>query len=97
MLLVPQGALAVKPHLGCAPGFDLGGLTVEQALLLPNVQAGLAAGVFTEQDVRDFHIAHDKNGDTILCFQSKPTNANPASLLQYFYNVVDNNASVPDS
>ncbi|HEX5911604.1 MAG TPA: hypothetical protein VFY54_00590 [Rubrobacter sp.] len=95
VLLVPQSALAVKPRLGCAPGFDLGGLTVEQVLLLPNVTAGLAAGVYTEQDVRDFQIGADKNGDTILCFQSFPTNASPASLLQFFYNTVDNNASVP--
>jgi hypothetical protein len=95
VLLVPQGALAVKPRLGCAPGFDLGGLTVEQALILPNTAAGLSAGVYTEQDLRDFFIDTDKNGDTILCFQSFPTNASPASLLQFFYNVVDNNASVP--
>jgi len=95
VLLVPQGASAGKPGHTCPPAFDLGGLTIEQVLQLPNVQAGLAAGVYDETSVREFQEATDRNDDGVLCFQSFPTNANPASLLQYYYNVVDNNASVP--
>ena len=38
---LPQSASAVKPSNGCGPGFDLGALTVEEALLLSNVQAGI--------------------------------------------------------
>ena len=95
MLLVPEGASAGKPSYGCAPGFDLGALTLEQALQLPNAQAAIADGVYTVADVTASWPGWDKNGDGLICFQSFPANANPASLLQYYYNVVDNNASVP--
>ncbi len=95
VLAAPQVASAGKPGSVCPPAFDLGGLTVEQVLELPNVQAGLAAGEYTEEFVREFHVVGDRNGDGILCFQSFPTNADPASRLQYYYNVVDNNASTP--
>jgi len=94
VLVVPQSASAGKPSYNCPPGFDLGGLTADQALQLPNIQAGLAAGVYDEAFVRAFQVATDRNGDGVICFQSFPSNANDASLLQYFYNVVENNASV---
>ena len=95
LLFAPQSAFAAKPGHTCSPGFDLGALTLEQELSLPNVQAGLAAGVYDMAFVAAFHQNADRNGDGLLCFKSFPSNANDASLLQYFYNVVDNNASVP--
>jgi hypothetical protein len=95
VLLVPQSASAVKPRYGCPPSFDLGALTIEQALQLPNAQAAIADGIYTAADVAASWPGWDHNGDGRICFQSFPTNANPASLLQYYYNVVDNNASVP--
>lgn len=88
-------ANAVKPSNACGPGFDLGALTFEESLLLSNVQAGLADGIFDVADVTAGFKAVDRNNDGLICFRSLPTNANPASLLQYFYNTVDNNASVP--
>jgi hypothetical protein len=92
---LPQAASAVKPSNECGPGFDLGALTVEESLLLSNVQAGLADGIFDVADLTAGFESFDRNNDGLLCFQSFPTNASPASLLQYFYNLVDNNASVP--
>jgi hypothetical protein len=92
---LPQGASAAKPSNGCGPGFDLGAITLAEALLLSNVQAGLADGVFDVADLTAGFESGDRNNDGLICFQSFPTNASPASLLQYFYNIVDNNASVP--
>ena len=92
---LPQGASATKPSTGCAPGFDLGAITLEEALLLSNVQAGLADGIFDVAALTAGFDSLDRNNDGLVCFQSFPTNANPASLLQYFYNTVDNNTSVP--
>jgi hypothetical protein len=87
-----------KPRIACPPGFDLGGLTLEQALQLPNVQAGLAAGVYDEEFVAEVQDALAANGDGLICFQRIPASGatpNPASNWQFFYNVVDNQASVP--
>ncbi|MGH2659703.1 MAG: hypothetical protein ACRDHS_08565 [Actinomycetota bacterium] len=83
---------------GCPPGFDLGGLALEQALQLPNVQAGLAAGFYDEEFVAEVQDTVDANDDGVICFQTIPASgatSNPASNWQYFYNVVDNKASVP--
>ena len=52
-------------------------------------------GIFDDAALRAGFDSIDRNNDGLVCFQSFPTNANPASLLQYFYNTVDNNASVP--
>jgi hypothetical protein len=96
VLLVPHSAFASKPSRTCPPGFDLGGLTVEQALQLPRIQAGIAAGQYTEADLDAFYDAEDSNGDGVLCWQSiPPVDTNPASGWQYLYNVVDDQASVP--
>ena len=92
---LPQGASAAKPSTACAPGFDLGALTLEEALELSNVQAGLVDGIFDVSDLTAGFDSLDRNDDGLVCFQSFPTNANSASLLQYFYNTIDNSASVP--
>jgi hypothetical protein len=95
VLALPQSASAAKPRLSCAPAFDLGALTLDESLLLPNVQAGLADGIYDVASITAAWPGWDHNSDGLICFQSFPSNANPASLLQYYYNVVDNNASVP--
>jgi hypothetical protein len=92
---LPQGASAAKPSNGCATGFDLGALTFEEALLLPNVQAGLVDGIFDVADLNALFGSVDANDDGLICFQNYSSNANPASQQQYAYNVVDNNASLP--
>jgi hypothetical protein len=93
--LAPQSALAAKPSRGCPPSFDLGGLTLELALQLPNIQAALADGVDTIEGLTAAFETLDINGDGIVCFQSYSSNANEMTLQQYAYNAADNNASVP--
>jgi hypothetical protein len=96
VLFVPHSAFASKPSHTCPPGFDLGGLAVEQALQLPRIQAGLAAGQYTEEDLAAFYDAEDSNVNGVICWQSiPPVDTNPASGWQYLYNVVEDNASVP--
>jgi hypothetical protein len=97
VVATPQVARAGgKPSYTCPPGFDLGGLTVEQALQLPRIQAGLVAGVYTEEDLAAFYDNADGNGNGVICFQSiPPVETNPASGWQYLYNIVEDNASVP--
>jgi hypothetical protein len=95
VLLMPASASADKPSYTCPPGFDLGGLTLEQTLQLPRVQAGLAAGVFTEDDLAAFFGSADTNGNGLICFQSgPPVTPNPMSVITYAYNIVEDNASV---
>lgn len=99
VLLVPQSALAAKPRTTCAPGFNLGALTLEEALALPSTQQGLADGIFTVADVQGGFDAVDMNNNDLVCFQDvfaiAGENPNPASLLQYFFNITDDNASTP--
>jgi hypothetical protein len=98
-LLAPQSALADKPRTTCAPGFDLGALTFEQAAALPATQRGIADGIFTLDDVRAAFESVDANDNDLVCFQDVYSIAgeqpNPASLLQYFFNIVDDQASKP--
>ena len=83
-----------KAGFGCAPGFDIGAVTLEESLALPRLQAGLNAGAFTASDIAALFVAIDHNGDGILCFQDVGA-LSGVSHWQYFYNGVDNNASVP--
>jgi hypothetical protein len=85
-----------KAGFGCAPGFEIGEVTLEESLALPRLQAGLDAGAFTASDIAALFAAIDHNGDGILCFQDVGA-LSGASHWQYFYNGVDNNASVPRS
>ena len=85
-----------KAGFGCAPGFDIGQVTLEQSLALPRLHAGLDAGAFTASDIAALFTAIDHNGDGILCFQDVGA-LTSVPHWQYFYNGVDNNASVPGS
>lgn len=94
MFAFTLNASADKPSYGCAPGFDIGPRTADQALELPNVVAGLEAGIYDEAFVREVQDIVDKNGNGLICFKTYPSNSAPSSLHQYFYNVVDDKASV---
>jgi hypothetical protein len=82
---------------GCPPAFDLRGLTLPETLDLPRIQAGLAAGVYTMEDHTAVFNSVDHNDNGVICFQDVGALNGGASVWQYFYNVVDDNASVPDS
>jgi hypothetical protein len=81
---------------GCPPAFDLGGLTLPETLALPRIQAGLAAGVYTVEDHTAVFNSVDHNDNGVICFQDVGALNGGASIWQYFYNVVDDNASVPE-
>jgi hypothetical protein len=94
----PQAEAAGKPAHGCPPSFDVGGLTLEEAFELPRIEAGLATEAYEEDFVESTFNKIDHNGDGLVCFQDvfwvTGQRPNPASLWQYLYNLVDNNASV---
>jgi hypothetical protein len=81
---------------GCPPAFDLGGLTLPETLALPRIQAGLAAGAYTLGDHTAVFNSVDHNANGVICFQDVAALNGGASFWQYFYNVVDDNASVPE-
>lgn len=58
-----------KPSYGCPPSFDPGALTLEQAIELPRIQAGLTAGVYDEAALESSFNSFDHNGDGVVCFQ----------------------------
>jgi hypothetical protein len=84
---------------GCPPAFDLGGLTLPETLTLPRIQAGLAAGAYTEADHTAIFNSVDHNDNGVVCFKDVAAlngGAADASGWQYLYNLVDDNASVPE-
>jgi hypothetical protein len=104
-LLVLSGAL-LSPAMaggragyGCPPAFDLGGLTLAESFALPRIEAGLEAGAYTADDHIAVFNSVDHNDNGVICFKDVAAlndGANEASGWQYLYNVVDDNASVPE-
>lgn len=97
LLVAAPGAAqaASKPSFGCPPGFNLGALSAEQILKLPRSQAAIAAGVVDEAGIRAGVASVDKNGTGRVCVQLSNglvTGNRPNG--QFFYNLVDDNASV---
>lgn len=92
---LPGGIAAAggKAGFGCAPGFDLGALTLEEALELPRTQAGLSDGVFTKEGLAAGFAFFDKNGNGELCFKDLGALNGGVDGWDYFYNVVDDNSS----
>jgi hypothetical protein len=96
-LLAASSAGGGQAGFGCAPAFDLGALTFSESLNLPRIQAGLAAGAFTTSDLEALFDGIDHNGDGAICFQDLGALNGGAGIWEFFYNGVDNNASVPGS
>jgi hypothetical protein len=104
-LLLAAAALALaatgaatggKPSHGCPPGFNLGAVSFEDYLELERTAAAINDGLVTEQDVLAALSHFDKNGNEVVCVQlsrGKIEGNNPFG--EYFYNVVDDNASTP--
>jgi hypothetical protein len=84
-----------SPVFTCPPGFDLDALRFEEGLQLPNIVAALADGVYDVATLDAIFDGVDRNENELVCFRTPPSNANPASNLQYAYNITDDNASVP--
>ncbi len=96
LAILPAGiAAGQKPIRGCAPGFDLGALTVEEILQLPRTQAGMNAGLYTEGDVRALFERFDKNNSDRICIKDVGALNGSANGWAYFYNAVDDVAAHP--
>lgn len=96
LLAAPSAVAGGQAGYGCPQGFDLGGLTLDQSLSLPRIQAGLAAGVYDEATLASIFTGVDKNGDGVVCFKDVGTlNGGAGPNWTYAYNIVDDNASVP--
>lgn len=94
--MAPGALAAGKPSNGCPPGFNLGPVTVEEALALPRSQAAVNAGLITEEDLGSVFEGFDRNQSGTICIQlSHGFIVNNRPLGEFFYNVVDDNASVP--
>ena len=85
---------AGKPANTCPAGFNLGPVTVAQALKLPRSLAGLEAGVVSEQQIVAGVNSVDKNGNGRVCVQlSRGLVISQRPNGQFFYNIVDDNSS----
>jgi hypothetical protein len=94
--ILPLGATAGKPSYGCPPGMNLGSQTFESFLALPRTQAAINDGLFTEQELLDGLASFDKNGNGSICVQlSHGFEVTSGPFGTYYYNVTDDNASVP--
>lgn len=91
----PAGG-AEQPVKACPAGFNLGAMTAEERLQMPKLQAALADGVTTIEQVQALDAFLDKNGNGVLCVQDIPQrgNAAPASGSLYAVILVDDNAAV---
>ena len=78
---------------GCPPGFDIGAVTLEQALALPRVQAAFAAGVYDADAVIAAFTSSDRNANGVICIKDIATLTNEAGGSQYLYETNDDNAS----
>jgi hypothetical protein len=96
LLVVPTAGAGGQAGWSCPTGFDRGGLTYDQALALPRIQAGFAAGVHSEADFAPFFAAVDRNGDGVVCVKTNPAGNGLPEHWYYAYNFVDDNASVPN-
>ena len=94
---VVPGALATgKPTNGCPPGFNLGPVTIEEAVALPRSQAAVNAGLITEEQLRFSYVGFDRNQNGTICTQlSHGFEVNNRPFGEFFYNFADDNASVP--
>jgi hypothetical protein len=94
--LAPLGAAGPgKPSYGCPPGFNLGSVTFADYLALPRTRAAIADGLATSEQILAGLVRIDKNANGSVCVQlSHGGEVNSRPFAEYFYNVVDDNASV---
>jgi hypothetical protein len=90
-------AHAAKPRNTCPPGFNIGPVTIDEAVALPRSQAALDAGLTTEDELRSFYTSVDRNQTGTICAQlSHGFEVTNRPMGEFFYNFADDNASVPD-
>ncbi len=95
-LAAAGGAVGGKPGYGCPPGFNLGVVSFGDYLELERTAAAISAGLTTRAEVLGFLAGLDRNATGVVCVQlsrGKTEGNNPFG--EFFYNVVDDNASTP--
>ena len=92
---VAASAGAGKPGYTCPPGFNLGAKNLADYLQLPRTKAAIADGLATEEDIAAAFAARDGNGDGYVCVQLSEGYQKNGPWSVYYYNVTDDNASVP--
>jgi len=75
------------------PGFELGALTLEQALQLPRFVAGIDAGVFTVERITAHFAEFDVNGNGVLCYKHVPGLEHAGA--PYSYEIIDDPGGNP--
>lgn len=95
LLSAPGAKAGGQAGYGCSPGFDVGAVTLQQYLNLPRNQAGLAAGAYNESSLVSKFNTTDRNGNGVICVKDVAALNGNAGPWQYFYNIADDNASVP--
>jgi hypothetical protein len=95
LLVAPGAGAGGQAGYGCPPGFNLGAQSLESYLQLPRTQAAIADGLTTEEEVAAGFSAKDRNADGYLCVQLSEGFQKYGPYSVYYYNVVDDNASVP--
>jgi len=95
LLAAPSAGAGGQAGYGCSPGFDVGGVNLQQFLALPRHQAGLAAGAYGEDFLLSVFSKVDHNSDGVICAKDVAALNGGVSFWQYVYNLADDNASVP--
>jgi hypothetical protein len=92
--VAPLGASGTgKPGNSCPPGFNLGSKTADEYLALERTQAAIEAGLVTEEQILAAFAGVDRNDNGRICVQLS-NGFEKAPVTAYFYNAVDDNASV---
>ncbi len=95
-ILAPLATSAGKPTYGCPPGMNLGSKTFQEFIGLPRTQAAINDGLVTGADTLAALARVDRNGNGSICVQlSQGFEVSSRPFGSYFYNVSDDNASVP--
>ena len=84
-----------KAGYACPPGFNLGAQNLADYLQLPRTQAAIVDGLTTEAEVAAGFDDADRNGDGYLFVQLSEGFQQNGPFSVYYYNVTDDNASVP--
>lgn len=95
LLAAPTAGAGGQAGYGCPTGFDPTPLTLQQALGLPKIQAGIQAGIGTQAGFAAFFNKADHNGNHLLCVKSNPVgnaNGDPSNWV-YSYNFSDDNSA----
>ena len=93
-----QAAAQGKPGYACPAGFTIGAKTPAEAVQLERTQDAIDQGLITAAEALASYQALDKNESGYICV-SLPNGFEQTNrpFGQYFYNVSDDNASVPSS